>query len=498
MSQKIYIDTLGTLTRVALTDNGELIEFLLNVANDNTHIVGNVYRGRVVNVLQGMQAAFVDIGREKNAFLFVSDMPVDRRDFESEIKLQDCLTVSVGQEIICQVMKDEVGTKGARVTTNLSFVGRNLVATPTLSFFGVSRKIEDPTVRASLRKTLQNVLPEGWGGIARTQSVNASKRELAREAALLKYNYDEMMAAYDRAQTGDVIYRDGGLLSRVARDLISDQVETITVNNAAVADRFRKYLKLVGMAKTEVIDYPPSYDLFGDFDLTRQVNRILSKKVALKNGGSLIIDKTEALTVIDVNSGRFVGSTYLEDTVFAVNMEAAKEIARQVRLRNLGGIIIVDFIDMELEEHRAKVLETLSDALREDRVKTRVAGMSSLGLVELTRKKTGNEIGYYLQDPCPHCSGTGKVIAASVVVPKIAKLVKKAFVDPAVSAVTVTVHSAIADALFNGALSVECETIWRNKRVYVLPNGDMGREDVRIEPHRSAVLQLPDNARLLY
>lgn len=495
--RKLYIDVAGAYTRVALMQGDEMIEFGIERAEYNARLVGNVYRGKVVNVLPGMQAAFVDIGRERNAFLYVADMPVDRRDLTEDLAMPETLSVRVGQEILCQVIKDEVGTKGARVSMNISIVGRFLVGTPTLDFHGVSRKIEDEEVRAELLRSLRSVLPAGWGGIARTHSPEATRRQLAREAHVLRRIYDEILLNYEHASVGQLLYSDGDLILRVARDVIDDQVVEILVNNADAQVRLMRYFKLVDAALPVTL-YPCERDMFGDFRVTAQVRALLDNRVRLKSGGMLYIDKTEALTVIDVNSSRFVGDHALEETVFAVNLEAAEEIARQLRLRNIGGIIVVDFIDMAEEDHRFAVLKLLGELLKKDRVKTRLVGMTALGLVQITRKKTKNDVSSYLQEDCPHCHGTGLVIKPEIVVPIVAARIRRAFKDDRTRAVLVTVHASVAAALTDGALAKECVTEWGGKRIYVVAKLDADREDVTVTAFKSDILTLPDNAKLLY
>jgi len=494
---KVYIDVSGTYTRVALVEDGELAEFYVESSEDKNRLVGNIYKGRVVNVLQGMQAAFVDIGREKNAFLFVSDIPVDRRDVASDISMPEQLTLKVGQEIMCQVIKDEVGTKGARISANVSIVGKYIVSTPHLGFYGISRKIEEADRREKLLAMLQVIMPRGWGAIARTQSATVPQATVEGEVATHEKLYEQILRNYESAQVGDLLYRDGDIVYRTSRDVINDSTTEIHTNSATIAQSIAEFLRLSGAIENKtVVLHDSQSDLFGENNLTAEVNKLMSQRVCLKSGGTLVIDKTEALTAIDVNSARFVGSTYLEDTVFRVNLEAATEIARQLRLRNIGGIIIVDFIDMESEEHRQTVLATLEAALKADRIKTRIAGMTSLGLVQITRKKMRNDVSHYLQEPCPHCHGTGKVIAASVVVPKVSKLITKEL--KRADALLVTVHPAIATKLLEGALSGECATIWQGKRIYVIGDELLNREDVRIKALKGAVLSLPDHAKLIY
>lgn len=498
-SSRIYIDVDSANVRVALIENNELAEFYIE-SSSKKKLVGNIYKGIVVNVLQGMQAAFVDIGLEKNAFLYVGDMIVDSTELDNEnIVIPDKLSIAPGDEIMVQVVKDEVGNKGARISSNISLPGRSVVVTPTLNFIGVSRKITDEKAREKLIKIVDNNRKNGYGYIVRTLAGVMTKKEIVAEMNHLSKLWQDILDQYAKAKPKQLIYTEGDLVTRTVRDMLSPNVEQIITNSAEVYNIIKEQLtKSLAVCLDKLTLYRGQKDMLSEFGIRDKIDKLLDRKVWLKSGGYLIIDHTEALTVIDVNSGKYVGNTQLEETVFNVNLEAAYEAARQLRLRNIGGIIIIDFIDMELEEHKQKVLAALEQALLVDRTKSKVLGMTQLGLVEMTRKKVRNNISTYMQDECPHCNGSGKILSISSVIINIRAAIMDAFADTNASALTITVAPEIMTKMFGGALSQECETIWAGKRIYIIPDEKLDRETFRIQAENEMILTLPDSAKLLF
>ncbi len=424
MNKEILVDANGFSTRVAVIENGSPVE--LYVEQEGTErLVGNIYQGKVQNVLPGMQAAFVDIGLERNAFLYagdvvLSDDPDDELEHVPESRnIRDLL--KPGQVIMVQVAKDPVGTKGARVTTHITLAGRSLVLMPTMDYVGVSRRIDKDEERARLRKILNEIKPQGMGVIVRTASAGKSREMFAEDLESIRNVYRDIEKRARTAKAPSLLHAEQSLLFRTARDLLMKDVDRVFVNNEAACERLREFADMMASKLKARILLKQSEALFDRYDSEGKIDKALARKVWLKSGGYVIIDRTEALTCIDVNSGKFVGKDNLEKTITAVNCEAAKEIARQLRLRDIGGIIIIDFIDMEKEGNRRAVLDTLKNALRDDHTRSHVFGFTHLGLVEMTRKKTGRAISDTLQQVCPYCSGDARVLAPATVIGKIRK-----------------------------------------------------------------------------
>jgi len=496
----IYIDVNSNNICVAMTENGELAEFYIE-SSSQKKLVGNIYKGVVVNVLAGMQAAFVDIGLEKNAFMYVGDMVFDRAELQNhEIEIPEKLSISQGDEIMVQVVKDEVGTKGARISCNISLPGRSVVMTPTLDFLGVSRKITDEKVKQKLIKLVKAHATKGGGYIIRTVAPEMSKREIIAEIKQLGALWDTIQARYKKARPRELIYTEGNLVARMVRDMLNSNVERIITNSQEVYDTISEHLvKSLAVCADKLELYKGKTDMFKHYGIRQKIEKLLDRKVWLKSGGYLVIDKTEALTAIDVNSGKYIGnSNQLEDTVFKVNLEAAQEIARQLRLRNIGGIVVIDFIDMELNEHKHKVLEALEKALQRDRTKCKLLGMTKLGLVELTRKKVRNDISSCIQDECTVCHGSGRILSTFAVADRIRADLMDLFASMDPPSVTINANPEVMTKLFTGIFSAECETVWSNKRIYIIPDENLLREIYRIQVQKDKILTLPDNARLLY
>lgn len=422
MSKKeIVIDEEKGLTRVAVLEQGELCEFYLEREGAEKQ-VGNIYKGRVQNVLQGMQAAFVDIGTDRNAFLYVGDVNIDKRDFMfgKEGENTDAIAarfqsikkvVKSGQEIMVQVIKESDGTKGARISTHITLPGRYIVLVPMVEYVGVSRRIADTDERQRLKNEAESVRPEGMGLIVRTAAQGMKSEDFLSDISYLCALWQEVQhrCAVRRAPT--CIHQDAALLTRTVRDLFTDDVEKFVLADAKKVERVKETLALISPElRDRVEQYKGQSPIFDAYRVESKLDKALAHKVWLKNGGYLYVEQTEALTVIDVNTGKFVGSRDLQDTVFKLNCEAVSEIARQVRLRDLGGIIIIDFIDMESPEHQQGVVNALRQALKSDRNKTNVVGLTGLGLVEMTRKKMRKNLSAALQKTCPCCGGTGRVM----------------------------------------------------------------------------------------
>jgi ribonuclease G len=416
MSEEVLVNITPQETRVAVVHAGAVQELLIERAASRG-LVSNIYVGRVARVLPGMQSAFVEVGLERAAFLHVADIWEERRaNGEAPKPIEKVL--AEGQPLLVQVVKDPIGTKGARLSTQVSIAGRLLVYLPQDPHIGISQRIEDENGRQALRDQVRALLPpeEKGGFIIRTLAEGASDAELAADIAFLRHLWADIRARALGAQPPLLVHQDLSLAQRVLRDMVTDATDAVRVDSrenfhklAAFAETYTPQLR----ARLE--HYAGERPLFDLYNVEPEIEKALSRRVDLKSGGTLYIDQTEAMTTIDVNTGGYVGSRNFDDTVFKTNLEAAQAIARQLRLRNLGGIVIVDFIDMQSDEHRAAVLEELKKALARDRTRMTVSSFTQLGLVEMTRKRTRESLAHVLCEPCPVCGGRGAVKTARTV-----------------------------------------------------------------------------------
>lgn len=412
MSEEILVNVTPPETRVAVVENGAVQEIIIERV-DRCGLVGNVYRGRICRVLPGMQAAFVDIGLERAAFLHTSDIVGAEGEPRSEHITE---VISEGDMLTVQVVKDPLGTKGARLTTNISIPSRYLVFMPALGTTGVSQKIEDEEERKRLRDIMQGFVDsdgvEG-GFIARTAAESIAGEALIKDMDFLAKLWLGIEERCRSAGEIGMIHDDLPLALRALRDLVGPEVERVRIDSRITFERARifadKYLPDITARVEHYNGERPLFDLYGVDD---EIEKALQRKVQLKSGGHLIIDQTEAMTTIDVNTGAFVGHRNLEETIFKTNLEAAQAICRQLRLRNLGGIIIIDFIDMCDDEHKRQVLRALEKCLAKDHAKTHITEVSSLGLVEMTRKRTRESLEHILCEPCTCCGGRGTLKTA--------------------------------------------------------------------------------------
>ncbi|MEQ1439455.1 ribonuclease G [Fontimonas sp. SYSU GA230001] len=428
MSTEILVNIGQQETRVALVDGGAVQEVHMQRASRHG-LTGNIYKGVVQRVLPGMQAAFVEIGLERTAFLHVADMvPILPGGADAEPSIGQLLRE--GQEVLVQILKDPLGTKGARLTTLLSVPSRYLVLLPHEKHVGVSARIEDDGERARLKAVLdalqQRMAPE-FGLIARTAAEGADAPSLEADVAFLLRLWKAISDKAATSRPGTLVHGDLPLSMRILRDLLGTDVERVRIDSAEECRRVKQFAQLFVPQAAPLIELyegaAPIFDLYGVED---DINRALSRRVELKSGGHLVIDQTEAMTTIDVNTGAYIGHRNLDETVLKTNLEAAQAIARQLRLRNLGGIIIIDFIDMKSEDHRAQVLRALERALAADHARTQIHPFSPLGLVEMTRKRTRESLGHILCEPCPTCNGTGLVKTVETVCHDIAREIQRA------------------------------------------------------------------------
>ncbi len=458
MSTDIIINADYSEKRAAFLEDGRIMELFIE-RTFNQRLAGNIYKGRVENVLPGMQAAFVNIGLERNAFLYVEDALVGFADEEiaedlvanskkKKPKINDVL--KVGQEIVVQITKEPIGTKGARVVTGLTLPGRYLVLMPSVNYIGVSRRIEDPTERERLKKIAEKIKPQQMGVIVRTAAEGQTEKNLKRDTKYLLRVWEKIQRKAGSVRAPALLHKDYDMVSRIVRDYFSEDVNRLVVDSRAEYERIREMLgTLSPKMRRRVTYYNSNTPVFDYFGIEPQIEKALKRKVWLDCGGYLVIDETEALVSIDVNTGKYIGSTNnLADTVLKTNLDAAKEIARQLRLRNMAGIIVVDFIDMESEDDQQQVLDLLQAEVKRDKVKTNVVGFTQLGLVEITRKKVKRDLDETMQKTCPYCEGAGRILSEETVAINTERQIRNLLQNrDEVAAVLVIVHPSVAALL---------------------------------------------------
>ena len=494
--KKIYIDYQSSNCKVAILENRRLVEFWVERESIG-RLVGNIYKGKVTNVLPGMEFAFVNIGLERNGFLYAGDVLGCEEAKSATAKI---LKLKVGDELLVQVVKDQFGNKGARISMNITLPGRGLVLMPQIDYIGVSRKIKDENKKQELLEFIEKHKKEGQGYIVRTQAIDCTEEELLQEMHELSDKWEMIKEMSLRKPSSSLIYKEEGLAIRAVRDMLRSDVDEIIINNERVYQELIEafphvYNENPNLFKLNV-DYP---GVIADKNISKQILSLLEKKVVLENGAYLVIDRTEALTVIDVNTGKYVGERALEETVYETNRIAAIEIARQLRLRNIGGIIVVDFIDMEDPEHIQGVMQVLQQELDKDRIKTSLIDMTPLGLVEITRKKTRSMIEDVMLQHCPYCDGDGYLLSDEAVAGLIKNDIQMLFANDMNKSIIVRLAPSVFNRIFTYRIfEKECATIWANKRIYLIPDNDMHIEKYEIRGVNTSILDLPDQAKLLY
>lgn len=496
----LYFDSFCGLESYAAVEDGRLTEFNYE-SQHRVNIIGNIYKGKVTDVLNGMQAAFVNCGLERNCYLSVEDLFPDKNKYDGgDVDIPKELNLKVGDEILVQVVKAPVGKKGAKVTTALSFVGKYLIYMPNTPFIGVSRKIHDPELRKNLIFTASRKCRGNEGLIVRTAAPYANRKESDAEIDYYRRMYCTILERFKKADIGEILYTDYTLFMRVMRDTMLFDVEKIYAGNKFVYDRVIDMIKVTNMRARvrDVILYDKGTDMFFDLGLTPQIDKLVSPRVELENGAYLIIEKTEALTAIDVNTGKFTGDDSLEHTVYYTNILAAREIARQVRLRNIGGIIVVDFIDMDNEKHRDALVEELKKALENDKTKCNVLPMSKFGLVEFTRKRTGPSTVSQFSHPCRHCGGTGTAFMPEFIVLQIrAHLLDS--LSKGNKVICIDMNNVVAEKLTSWReLVEEIREKYPLARVYIIPHRTYHDNHFTIRADQSSSFPVPQDGLLLY
>ena len=460
MANELIINATPQETRVALLEDRVLAEIYIERTKDRG-IVGNIYKGKVVKVLPGMQAAFVDVGLEKAAFLYVSDVYGRVEDYEEigfqgeempavvnpTLPIEELL--SEGQEILVQVSKEPLGTKGTRITSHISLPGRYLVFMPTVDHVGISRRIKDEKERRRLRETVLGMKPPASGFIVRTASEGAAPEEIRNDMEFLLRLWANVQKKRENSSAPSLIHNDLTMVLRVIRDILSSQVNRIIIDSKEEYDNIISFItSYMPKEKYEITLYEKKEPIFDAYGIEMEIDKILGRKVWLKSGGYIVIDISEALVAIDVNTGRYVGKRNLDDTILKTNLEAAKEIAYQLRLRNIGGIIIIDFIDMEREGDREKVYQVLEEAIKKDRQKTNIFKISELGLVEMTRKRTRENMTRILGETCPYCEGSGLIKSKTTVCYDIFRQIERTASELGGHNIVVEVNPEIAGLLY--------------------------------------------------
>lgn len=481
MAAEILINVRPQETRVAYVEGGVLTDFK-NERRTSPTLVGSIYRGKIIRVLPGMQAAFVDIGLDRAAFLYVGDIRPDvdsdsyafsdsepddalggndsedggsTSESSNKTPIQDL--VKEGQHILVQVAKDPLGTKGARITTHLSLPGRFIVYLPTVRHLGISRRIESSEERERLKNVVTSLNPPG-GVIVRTAGEGATEEQIRADVEYLDRLSKEVLKNYEKKKTVGLVHAELDVEMRALRDLMNENVVTVWVDDEEVHKKVQKFVhQLMPKYHQNILLYSEPKPLFDMYDIDLEISRSLDRKIWLKSGGYIVIDEAEALVVIDINTGRFVGKKDLEDTILKTNLEAVKEIAHQLQIRNCGGIIIIDFIDMEKEIHREKVMTMLREDLAKDRAKTNIVSMSPLGLVEMTRKRIRPSLIKTLCEPCSYCEGKSYVKRKSTIANEIFRELERdtTLIDNRNTNIVVHCHSEVVDWIYE----VEGETL---------------------------------------
>ncbi|MBI2843619.1 MAG: Rne/Rng family ribonuclease [Armatimonadetes bacterium] len=486
MSKEIIVNVDTRETRVALIEAGKLVELHIERAE---RVVGSIYKCKVSNVLPGMDAAFVDIGLERNAFLYVADvlpeaddeLPSARREGR-QVRIRDL--IKAGQELLVQVIKGPRGTKGSRVSTRISLPGRYLVLMPDADNIGISRKVEEGSERDRLKRIADNMKPLGFGLIVRTEAEGKSEGDLRQDLEFLLRMWNQIQEKARKIRAPGLVHQDLSLIYKTIRDVFGSDVTKMLIDSSVDYEKATELIELLSpKMKSRIQLYEESEPVFERFALETEIERLLRRKVWLKSGGHLTIDETEALTTIDVNTGKYIGTTSLSDTILKTNLEAVTEIARQLRLRDIGGIIIIDFIDMVNPKDRQHVVSALEKTLRKDRSRTKISHISPLGLIEMTRKRTGETISEALTEPCPYCQGRGRIESPETISIEVERELKKLMSETDEEAFVVSVHPEVAIHLV-GPMGETIDEIERRLRraVYIRANEDLHIEKYEIVP----------------
>jgi ribonuclease G len=469
MKQEIFINSSPQESRIAIMEDGLLAEFLIE-RKEEMGVAGNIYKGKVARVLPGMQAAFVEIGMEKAGFLHASDFFAVREESPAlppsgeDVEFDDSpkppppsrrlpleKRVTRGEEILVQVAKDPLGTKGARITSHISLPGRYMVFMPQTKHIGISRRIESEEERKRLREIAQTIGTAHGGFILRTACEGRTKREIQRDLAFLAKLWKRIQKKAETISAPALVHQDLDLITRTIRDFFTTDTEQVVIDSAKDHRRVVDFVQhFMPRLKSKIILYGERKPMFEHYGIEEKIDKAVERRAWLRSGGYIVIERTEALTAIDVNTGRFVGKRNQEDTIFKTNLEAAQEVVRQLRLRNVGGIIIIDFIDMEKEANRKKVYEALKEALKKDKARTNILKISELGLIEMTRQRSRESLENQLLSPCPYCEGRGRIKSSVTIAYDVLRAIKKQQADVTDGKnIIVRLHPDVANFLYD-------------------------------------------------
>jgi ribonuclease G len=505
MTNELVINARPHETRVALVENGVVVELHVKRGSEQ-ELVGNIYLGKVLRVLPGMQAAFINIGIDKSAFLYVTDVYNDLRYWEqimlqeedegnnletvipsrmrfikeSDINIEGLL--QEGQDILVQVSKEPLGTKGARATSHISLPGRHLVFMPTVDHIGISRRIEDEKERIRLKKIMQKLRPPSAGFIVRTVSELAPKEKLKSEMEFLTKLWANIQRRRETSSAPSLLHKELTITLRAVRDLFTKEIDRLVIDSKEEYKLILEFIETFAPNLRYSIElYEGREPIFDAYGIDMEINRALEKKIWLKSGGYIVIESTEALTAIDVNTGSYVGKRNLEETIVKTNMEAVKEIAYQLRLRNIGGLIVIDFIDMNREADRERIFMTLKEALEKDRARTTILKMSELGLIEMTRKRTKEDINLFLTEPCLYCEGRGRLKSPTTICYDIFRDLEREWVSGEEGKVYLLVNPEIEKVLKEEERYSVMELEKRiNRRIVIIAKNDFHLEQYEI------------------
>jgi ribonuclease G len=506
MNNEIVVNATPGETRVAILEKGSFVELYIERASTRS-MVGNVVKGRVTRVLPGMQAAFVDIGLEKAAFLYVGDYLAEtdadadgdsgrrrRRNGNGRQFPKIETLLSEGQEVVVQVAKEPIGTKGARITSHVSIAGRHLVLTPSGRRVGVSRRIGSDKERRRLRDTVERMRPKDLGFIIRTAGDGVREPDLEADVKYLAETWEEIQSGKAQARAPHILYHEPDLPMRVIRDAAGSGTNRIVIDDPGVYAQLKTFVDRFMVDPPTIEHYEGDLPIFDHFELEEQIDRNLGRKVWLKSGGYLIVDQSEALTAIDVNTGRYVGKRDLEETVLKTNLEAVREVVHQLRFRNIGGLIIIDLIDMDDFTNREKVYRALQEVLRDDKARTNILKISELGLVEMTRKRTRENLVQVLGEPCSYCEGKGYVLSPESVAFRVLREIRKDLPRLSGRRISVTVSRRVGELLLGRdrpALEALEASLGREIEISVRPNLHHEQFEVRTSDPGSGVAFTP-------
>jgi len=487
MNKRVIIDVGLTEERVAIFEDNRMVEIHIERIEDDK-IVGNIYKGKAINILPGIEAAFIDIGIEKNAFLHLekNGQETDEKNDSSKLASSAQLNldnVKNNQELMVQVVKEAIIPKGARVTTNISLPGRFLVFIPNSTNLGISHRIEDEKERERLKKIVQSMRPKDVGLIIRTAGWGKEEKDFSADLDFLTRLWKKISGRNKKAKAPMLLHEDLSLTYRIIRDLFTEEVDEIIINSKLIYKNMLKFLKTLSLTELgpRASLYSGEKPIFEEYGIEKEINKALQRKVWLKCGGYLIFDQAEALTVVDVNTGKFVGKKDMRKTILKTNLQAAEEIAIQLRLRDIGGIIIIDFIDMDNQEDKNKLMKQLEESMKKDKTKTNIIQNSELGLVEVTRKRSRRDLENVLRTACPYCSGIGRILSAETVSNIVLRKLKELCETSRAEAVLLAVHPKVEEMLSGSKMMLIKQLERENKKtVYIIPSKDIHFERIEV------------------